>query len=68
MSDTDILGRPLTDDERELLRAYEGLKALAARPDLPPSAARNVRKALSCMWQATNDLHLQFEQLYDLGV
>jgi len=27
-----------------------------------------VRKALACMWQAANDLDLQFEQLYDLGV
>ena len=63
-----LLGTPLTEDERELLAAYEALKALAARDDLPPCAARNVRKALAAMWQATNDLDLQFEQLYDLGV
>jgi hypothetical protein len=44
------------------------LKQLAARDDLPPCAARNVRKALACLWQVTNDLDLQFEQLYDLGV
>jgi hypothetical protein len=65
---TDILGKPLTEQERELLNVYEALKTLAARDDLPPCAARNVRKALSAMWQATNDLSLQFEQLYDLGV
>jgi hypothetical protein len=65
---TDILGKPLTEQERELLNVYEALKMLAARDDLPPCAARNVRKALSAMWQATNDLSLQFEQLYDLGV
>lgn len=64
----DLLGNPLTETERELLSIYEGLKALAARDDLPPCAARNVRKALSSMWQVTNDLDLQFEQLYDLGV
>jgi hypothetical protein len=29
---------------------------------------RNVKAALAAMWQATNDLNLQFEQLYDLGV
>ena len=68
MTDTDLLGRTLTDVERDVLSAYEALKRLAARDDLPPCAARNVRKALACLWQATNDLDLQFEQLYDLGV
>jgi hypothetical protein len=67
-SDTDLLGKPLTDQEREMLTVYQALKKLAAQSDLPPCAARNVRKALSSMWQATNDLNLQFEQLYDLGV
>ena len=68
MPDTDLLGTPMTAAESDLLAAYEKLKALAGRSDLPPSAARNVRKALACMWQATNDLNLQFEQLYDFGV
>jgi hypothetical protein len=67
-STTDLLGKPLTGAEPELLTAYESLRALAARDDLPPCAARNVRKALACLWQVTNDLDLQFEQLYDLGV
>ena len=66
--EVDLLGTPLTEHERALLAAYQGLKELAAREDLPPCAARNVRKALSALWQATNDLALQFEQLYDLGV
>ncbi|HMA35040.1 MAG TPA: hypothetical protein VKY74_11250 [Chloroflexia bacterium] len=65
---TDLLGTPLSVAEQELLAAYQALKDLAGRPDLPPCAARNVRKALSALWQATNDLDLQFEQLYDLGV
>lgn len=65
---TDLLDKPLTAQERDLLDAYEALKQLAAQDDLAPCAARNVRKALSCMWQATNDLGLQFEQLYDVGV
>lgn len=68
MPDTDLLGNPLTAAERDTLNAYETLKALAARDDLPPCAARNVRKALAAMWQAANDLDLSFEQLYDLGV
>ncbi|HEX8221782.1 MAG TPA: hypothetical protein VF914_21520 [Chloroflexia bacterium] len=66
--DTDLLGNPTTEQEQELLRVYEALKRLAARDDLPPCAARNVRRALSSMWQATNDLSLQFEQLYEYGV
>ena len=67
-TNTDLLGNPLTEQEQELLNIYEALKQLAAQSDLPPCAARNVRRALMSMWQATNDLDLQFEQLYDLGV
>ena len=65
---TDLLGTATTEQEQEILTIYQALKQLAARNDLPPCAARNVRKALACMWQASNDLDLQFEQLYDLGV
>lgn len=68
MAETDLLGKPLAEHERALLGAYDTLKALAGRDDLPPCAARNVRRALAALWQATNDLDLQFEQLYDLGV
>jgi len=68
MTNTDLLGKPLTEQEQELLTVYEALKKLAAQDNLPPCAARNVRRALASMWQATNDLSLQFEQLYDLGV
>ncbi len=67
-TDTDLLGKPLTESEREVLNTYQALKRLTARTDLPPCAARNVRKALACLWQAANDLDLQFEQLYDLGI
>jgi hypothetical protein len=67
-TDLDLLDSPLVDHERETLRIYQDLKALAGRDDLPPCVARNVRQALASMWQATNDLNLQFEQLYDLGV
>jgi hypothetical protein len=67
-TEMDVLGTALSEDERELLAVYEALKRLAANDELPPCAARNVRKALAAMWQATNDLDLQFEQLYDVGV
>lgn len=65
---TDIFGKPISEQETALLEVYQALKKLATQEDLPPCAARNVRKALASMWQATNDLDLQFEQLYDLGV
>jgi hypothetical protein len=65
---TDLLGKPISEQEQALLDVYQALKRLAAQEDLPPCAARNIRKALAAMWQATNDLDLQFEQLYDLGV
>ncbi len=68
MAEVDLMNNPLTEQEQQLLNVYNALKELAAQENLPPCAARNVRKALSAMWQATNDLDLQFEQLYDLGV
>ncbi len=68
MTQVDLLGRPLTGSEDQLLQVYERLKTLAADTELPPCAARNVKKALACMWQVVNDLDLRFEQLYDKGV
>lgn len=68
MTHQDLLGRPITDTEAELSRIYADLKTMAAREDLPPCVERNVKKALACMWQIMNDLNLEFEQLYDLGV
>ncbi len=64
----DLLGHSLTEAEVELARIYRELKTLASREDLPPCAERNVKKALACMWQVANDLDLEFEQLYELGV
>lgn len=68
MAGEDLLGRPLSTSEEELLRVYGELKALARQPDLPPCAERNVKKALACLWQVVNDLDLEYEQLYDVGV
>ena len=62
------MGRPLTGTEVQLAQIYGDLKTMAAREDLPPCVERNVKKALACMWQVMNDLDLEFEQLYDLGV
>jgi hypothetical protein len=68
MGQTDLLGRPVDATEAQLLQIYRELKALAAREDLPPCTERNVKRALACMWQVVNDLNLEFEQLYDVGV
>ena len=64
----DLLGHQPTDLERDVLRLYGDLKKLASRDDAPPCVSRNVKKALACLWQVTNDLDLSFEQLRDLGV
>jgi len=68
MTGTDLLGRPLTATERQVAEVYAAVKALAGRADLPPCVERNAKKALACLWQAVNDLGLEFEQLSDLGV
>ena len=67
MQDMDLLGRPLTASEQQLLQVYRTLKSLAAA-DHPPCVDRNVKKALACLWQVVNDLNLEFEQIYDVGV
>ncbi|MGH7905540.1 MAG: hypothetical protein ACREP6_02830 [Candidatus Binataceae bacterium] len=64
----DLLGKETSVSEEKVLAIYQELKQMAADPELPPCAARGVRKALACMWQVVNDLDLSFEQLYDLGV
>ena len=68
MNDTDLLGRPLDDDEREVLALYERLKLLVGREALPPCVAANARFALAVLWQIVNDLDLEHEQLDHLGV
>jgi len=65
---TDLIGVATGPSEQQALAIYRELKELAGRPDLAPCAARGVRKALACMWNVVNDLDLEFEQLYDLGV
>lgn len=65
---TDRCGNPLSADEAELLAIYERLKSYVARPDLPPCASRNAKKALGAVYCAAADLDLVYEHLYDLGV
>jgi hypothetical protein len=58
MAGRDLLGRPMTEDERHLLDVYEALEALAQVETLPPCAHANVLEALATLWQAVNDLAL----------
>ena len=58
----DLLGNPLTADDRELLDLYARLKALSARTDLPPVATANCKQAMVMLWNACNDLALIYEE------
>ena len=63
MNDTkDLLGNPLTKDERELLELYARLKTLSGRTDLPPVATANVKQAMVMLWNACNDLAIVCEE------
>jgi hypothetical protein len=64
---TDLLGRPTTPVEDELLDLYRHAKALLARDDLAPCAHAGVRAATVALWNVVNDLGLEHEQLLDLG-
>jgi hypothetical protein len=59
---TDLLGRPLSKDELELLDLYARLKAMSARTDLPPVATANVKQAMVMLWNACNDLAILCEE------
>jgi fatty acid-binding protein DegV len=64
---TDLLGRPTTEAEDELLELYRRCKALLARDDLDPCVRAGARVATVGLWNAVNDLALTSEQLLDLG-
>ncbi|MBK8095495.1 MAG: hypothetical protein IPK26_00195 [Planctomycetes bacterium] len=58
----DLLQRPMTEEERELVAIYQRLKALARNPALPPCALMNARQAMVMLWNACNDLALVHEE------
>jgi hypothetical protein len=64
----DLLDRQVDPLHLEFLGLYLKTKALCERKDLPPYAARNLRKSLACLYQVVNDGGIVFEHLYDLGV
>jgi hypothetical protein len=59
---TDLLGRPLTQDDVELLDLYARLKAMSVRADLPPVVTANVKQAMVMLWNACNDLAILCEE------
>lgn len=61
-ANTDLLGRPLSADEQELLGLYRRLQTLGSRQDLPPCALMNCRQAMVLLWNACVDLDLLFEE------
>ena len=67
MATTDLLGRPTTEVEDELLELYGRCKALLAREDLAPCVRAGARVAAVGLWNVVNDLALEHEQLLDLG-
>ncbi|MGW1678234.1 hypothetical protein [Saccharopolyspora sp. NPDC002376] len=64
---TDLLGRPLADDEQAILDVYRAIQDALAR-DLPPCAAANLRAALAPVAVTITDLGLCYEHLTDLSV
>ncbi len=62
ISRVDLLGRELTDDEREMLSLYEKLKVMSAREDLAPCALTNLRQAMVMLWNVCADLDLLCEE------
>jgi hypothetical protein len=59
---TDLLGRPLTADEQQLVALYRQLLASSQRADLPPCALMNLKQAMVLLWNACNDLGLLCEE------
>lgn len=61
-TNTDLLGRPLSADDRELLDLYARLRTLSAREDLPRVVTANCKQAMVMLWNACNDLALLYEE------
>jgi hypothetical protein len=68
MPEHDLLGKPLTSAEREIIAIYERLKGLLERQDLAPCVQSNLRFATAAVSQIAGDLQLEWEYLYELGV
>ena len=58
----DLLGRKLSEEERELLDLYHRLRKLSARKDLAPCVSMNAKQAMVMLWNACTDLGLIYEE------
>ncbi len=58
----DLLGRELSEEEREVLDLYQRLRKLAARSDLAPCISMNAKQAMVMLWNACTDLGLIHEE------
>jgi len=58
----------IADVDGTVIRVYADLKRLLARDDLDPSVRANLVDALASISLAVQDLALDYEMLYDLGV
>ena len=54
----DLLDRPLTETERQVLGVHDQLRSLLAREDLAPCVASNARFALAATWQMVTKIYL----------
>jgi len=59
---TDLLGKKLSADEKEILELYQKLKDLSATGDLPPAVLMNVKQAMVIMWNACRSQDLISEE------
>ncbi|MHC5064166.1 MAG: hypothetical protein ACYTG5_09350 [Planctomycetota bacterium] len=58
----DLLGRELSEEEREVLELYQRLRTLAARKDVAPCVSMNAKQAMVMLWNACTDLGLIHEE------
>ena len=56
------------ETEASILQVYQTLKSLLARNDLAPATRANLVEALAAVSLVVQDLALDYEMLYDLGV
>jgi hypothetical protein len=58
----DLLGRPASELDHELLAIYERVKALRQHPDAAPCVVANLEEATVALWNAVNDLLLVHDE------
>lgn len=58
----DLLGHPLSQDERELLELYHRLRLLSERKNVAPCISMNAKQAMVMLWNVCTDLGLIYEE------